>query len=374
MESVTFFNLLINSTLSLATGLLVVSFSIWLFRVETGPWKLFLLSLPFLKIVYDVLRGVPANSVVFGGVDPFSLPPNHQMFSIGAGLTPWGPVLTGLFTVADLKGNHFAASVGDYFYLWFLRQFGENAPTILVSCILIIATFLFCRRFIQAVRFEVERRQDRHDGRLFRQEKLGWRAVDIYISKKFEGTPFTGGLFRPYICLPEKALQALEENEVEAVIAHELGHVNSFDLVGTVLIQFLGDLFWFVPGYRWLSRKIDRLRELIADQSALARGTNPLVLASAMVKLKEASLPAENYILYSAFFRERSLLRLRVQRLLGTQAEKKARLGWSWFWIRILVSIWIVSAVLVATIGGYRSESPMVIFGWVRQAIEVFYS
>lgn len=374
MESVTFFNLLINSTLSLATGLLVVGFFLWLFRVETGPWKLFLLSLPFMKIVYDVLRGVPANSVVFGGVDPFSLPPNHQMFSIGAALTPWGPVLTGLFTVADLRGNHFAASVGDYFYLWVLRQFGESGPTILVTCILLVAGFLFFRRLIQAVRFEIERSTDRKQGRLLRRQKLGYRTVDIYASSRFEGTPFTGGVFKPYICFPEKALSSLEGKEVEAVIAHELGHVSSFDLIGTVLIQFLGDLFWFVPGYRWLSRKIDRLRELIADQSALARGTDPLVLASAMVKLKEASLPSEEYVLYSAFFRERSLLRLRVQRLLGDQSEKKSRLGWSWLWIRVVVSVWIVSAVLVATIGGYRSESPLLIFGWVRQALEVFYS
>lgn len=370
MESVTFFNLLINSTLSLATGLLVVGFFLWLFRVETGPWKLFLLSLPFIKVVYDVLRGVPANSVVFSGIDPFTLPPNHQMFSIGAGLTPWGPVFTGLFTVADLKGNHFAASVGDYFFLWFSREFGDSAPTILVAGIFLIAGFLFCRRLVLGWRFERNRRRDRKFSRLLRREKLGVRTVDVYVSKQFEGTPFTGGLFRPYICFPEKSFRCLDDQEREAVIAHELGHVGSFDLVGTILIQLLGDLFWFVPGYRWLSRKIDRLRELIADQSALARGTNPLVLASAMVKLKESTLPAENYILYSAFFRERSLLKLRVGRLLGDHAEKKPRLGWSWLWLRILISVWIVSAVLVATIGGYRSESPEMIFGLVRQAFE----
>ncbi len=40
-----FFNLLVNSILSLAIGLMLVYFFIWFFRVETGRWKVFLLSL-----------------------------------------------------------------------------------------------------------------------------------------------------------------------------------------------------------------------------------------------------------------------------------------------------------------------------------------
>ncbi|MFN7728075.1 MAG: hypothetical protein ACK5P7_02850 [Bdellovibrio sp.] len=80
-----FFNLLVNSILSLLIGLMVVYFFIWFFRIEMGRWNMFLLSLPFVKIVYDFARGVPEKSVLFSGVDPFSLPPKHQLLSIGAG-------------------------------------------------------------------------------------------------------------------------------------------------------------------------------------------------------------------------------------------------------------------------------------------------
>ena len=83
--TVIFFNLLVNSMFSVVCGFTVASFFIWLFQVPTGPWKLFLLSLPFVKVVYDCLRGVPANSVLLAGLDPFSLPPYHQVLMIGAG-------------------------------------------------------------------------------------------------------------------------------------------------------------------------------------------------------------------------------------------------------------------------------------------------
>ena len=85
--TVAFFNLLVNSIFSLAAGVLVAVFFLWLFRVETGPWKLFLLSLPFLKIVYDFARGVPGNSVLWTGIDPFTLPPKHHLLRIDSGFS-----------------------------------------------------------------------------------------------------------------------------------------------------------------------------------------------------------------------------------------------------------------------------------------------
>jgi hypothetical protein len=80
-----FFNLMVNSAFSMICGLLVVGFFIWFFRRQTGPAKLFLWSLPFLKIVYDCARGLPPDSVLLAGLDPFSLPPKHQLLMAGAG-------------------------------------------------------------------------------------------------------------------------------------------------------------------------------------------------------------------------------------------------------------------------------------------------
>jgi len=352
MMTAIFFNLLVNATFSMVCGMLVVGFFIWLFRVQAGPWKLFLLSLPFVKIVYDSARGVPPNSVLLSGVDPFSLPPKHQLLQIGGGFSSWGPQLNLVFSVRDLRGNEYASSIGDYLVLWLNRSFGSHIPLLILCAVLTVSSGLLLVRIVSACRFETRRRADRRRAVTVRRQSERWRSVDIYISQSFSGTPFTGGILKPYICIPQDAWDKLEAREREAVIAHEMGHIRQWDLVTTMAIQFLGDVFWFVPGYRWLSRKIDRLREVVADQWAVRSGVQPALLASALLKLQEISISNSRTVLYSAFFRETSLLKIRVQNLVGESREKRSRFGWDHLWLRSLISVWIVAAVMIATLGG----------------------
>lgn len=347
-----FFNLLANATMSLVVGLMMVGLCLWFFRVETGRWKVFFLSLPFLKIVYDLVRGLPADSVLIAGIDPFALPPKHQYFMVGAGFSTWGPIFNAVLGVRDVAGTEYAASVGDYLAIWLNREFGPGVPLAIVSVIIGVAATLVSLRLVHALKFERRRRQDRHAASHLRTIEGRWRNVDVYVSEAFSGTPFTGGLVKPYVCIPADSFQSLSREELETVIAHELGHVRQFDLAITVAVQLLGDVFWFVPGYRWLSRKIDRLREIVADQWAVENGAEPALLASALIKLREIPETPDRFVLYSAFFREKSLLKERVDRLLGETREKRGRFGWNAKAVRVVASFWAFMAVMVATFGG----------------------
>lgn len=367
-----FFNLLVNSVLSLAIGLMLVYFFIWFFRVDTGRWKVFLLSLPFVKIIYDFTRGVPEKSVLFSGVDPFSLPPKHQLLSIGAGFDGWTPYVSTVFSVNALDGKTYNSSIGDYLLIWIHRTFGNEVPLIIVSSVLAISLTLLTIRVVQYYNFEKRRRGDRSTLSPFKTLAVDRRVVDIYISSSFSGTPFTGGIIKPYICLPEDAIQKLSPEELNAVIAHEMGHVRYYDLLVTVLIQGLGDLFWFVPGYRWLSRKIDRLREIVADNWAVSSDVEPHFLASALLKLKEIPEGTDRFVLYSAFFREKSLLKERVERLVGKVKEKSPRFGWQNRWVRYGVAFFISVVVLNSVFGGnFKNEAIMKAPEWIENLFKV---
>jgi len=367
-----FFNLLVNSILSLAIGLMLVYFFIWFFRVETGRWKVFLLSLPFVKIIYDFARGVPEKSVLFSGVDPFSLPPKHQLLSIGAGFDGWTPYVSTVFSVNALDGKVYNSSIGDYLLIWLHRTFGNEIPLIIVSSVLSVSFALLTIRVVQYYKFEKRRRKDRVSCSTFKTLISGRRLVDIYISNHFSGTPFTGGIIKPYICLPEDAIQKLTPEELDAVIAHEMGHVRYYYLLVTVFIQGLGDLFWFVPGYRWLSRKIDRLREVVADSWAVSTNVKPHFLASALLKLKEIPEGYDRFVLYSAFFREKSLLKERVERLVGDVKEKRPRFGWQNRWVRYGVTIFISVVVLNSVFGGnFKNEAVMKAPEWIENLFKV---
>jgi hypothetical protein len=48
---------------------------------------------------------------------------------------------------------------------------------------------------------------------------VGSRTVDIYRSQNFSGTPFKGVIIRPYVCLPEDAINKFSSEELDAVVA-----------------------------------------------------------------------------------------------------------------------------------------------------------
>ena len=350
-----FFSLFINSIFSLFSGLCIVGFFIWFFRVSTGPWKLFLLSLPFFKIVFDCIYSASVNSILLAGLDVFSLPQGYErMLFLGGALRYYIlPEFTFSFLVGSIDQEEFVASVGDFLATWLSRELSLTFLFILLMGITIISLGLLSIRLWATMKFESRRRRDHQQAKTIRHEKLRYRTVDIYTSGFFTGTPFTGGIFRPYICIPKDSLEKLNSCELEAVLKHELGHVRQFDLVVTLVIQILGDLFWFIPGYRWLNRRVDRLREIVADQVAVRNGANPELLASALIALKETSDMNKPAVLYSTFFREKSLLQLRIQNLLGKNCEKCSRFGWQYKWVRCVFSVWILLVVMWSTIGGY---------------------
>jgi len=347
-----FFNLFTNATFSLLIGLALVLGCIRLLRVEAGPWKLFLLSLPFVKVLYDFLKGVPRSSILVTNIDPYSLPPGLQRLSIGLGMSNFGPQLKALFTIQDFYGNQYGASIGDYVVYWIARHFGYQIPTFVVYYVFTVAVLLLARRIFLGVYFEWQRRQDRVKAVSVETKKLFLREIDVYISHSFAGTPFTGGVFKPYICIPKDASENLNEAEMNAVIAHELGHVQQFDVLVTLFICAVGDIFWFVPGYRWLCRRLERLREVIADQRAIRAGIRPADLASALLKLKELTFEDSGPVFYSAFFREGSLLKLRIENLLGDSGERPPRWLWRNFWCRLIITFWLIGAVLNSNLGG----------------------
>ena len=88
----------------------------------------------------------------------------------------------------------------------------------------------------------------------------------------------------PRIVLSEGTLQLLGPGEIEAVIAHERGHVH--ERHGLVMLPMLGlkNLFRWVPYARLAPREIATLLEMSADDYS-ARRYGPLTLAGALVDM-----------------------------------------------------------------------------------------
>lgn len=367
------FNLLFNSVCSFFAGLLVVYLSLKIFRVNTSRWKLYFLTLPFVKILWDIGRGIPASSYMFHDINPLSLPPKHGYFSIGMGFSQYGPILNACLSVKDMAGKEYSTSVGDYLWLNIVKRWSASAPKMILTAVFATSLTLLVVRLANYWRFERKRKRDRQSSSCMALGaiKIRYRQVDVYVSEQYNGTPFTGGVFRPFICIPKSTYALLSQEEREAVIKHELAHVRFFDLPITLGIKLLGDFFWFVPGYKFVSRKIDRLREILADQSVVKIGVSSIHLASALVKLRDCEISLHNGVLYSAFLRETSLLKVRVNRLIGDEAAiERPRFGWNNKFVRLLIIAWTTGGVMISTFGGNHEIGTLP--AWVERLLRAW--
>jgi Zn-dependent protease with chaperone function len=121
--------------------------------------------------------------------------------------------------------------------------------------------------------------------------------------------------------------------EVEAVIAHELSHLKNKDSREKGLARLAKFAFVFDPVLHLVEAAVHRERELLADQLSVKYTQEPLVLASALLKVHSAfhtHLPGPGAGLFVGRNAKGLLSRYpdldrRVQRLIDMAREMKTQ-------------------------------------------------
>ena len=112
------------------------------------------------------------------------------------------------------------------------------------------------------------------------------RSVRLGISKQVDSLLALGWL-KPVVLIPAAALLSLSPAALEAVLIHELEHVRRGDFLANVLQTFAEALLFYHPAVWWLSRCIRQEREHCCDDAAVQSCGDPLLYASALVRLEE---------------------------------------------------------------------------------------
>jgi len=84
--------------------------------------------------------------------------------------------------------------------------------------------------------------------------------------------PFAAGLLRPLIMLPRRSLKRLDPTELEAVLGHELLHLQRRDLWVNQLQLWVQAFWWWHPLVWYLNRQIKTVREECCDDALLVQG------------------------------------------------------------------------------------------------------
>ena len=72
------------------------------------------------------------------------------------------------------------------------------------------------------------------------------KKIDIRIMDRF-GSPFMSGIFKPVLVLPDKMIDEKYSKELPLIIAHELAHVRSQDLLWILAARWITVILWFHP-------------------------------------------------------------------------------------------------------------------------------
>lgn len=156
--------------------------------------------------------------------------------------------------------------------------------------------------------------------------KAGLRKIPplLLLPEDVKGAFVIGGK-TPRILMSPALVEALTDDELDGLLAHELAHIRAHDIPVTVVAGVLRDLVAWNPIAHLALRKLVAERELEADRCAARLTGKPLAVASSLLKMCELiGRPQLRSVQAASFLGRRAPLRRRVANLLALADGRKS--------------------------------------------------
>src|SRR6266403_662111 len=114
------------------------------------------------------------------------------------------------------------------------------------------------------------------------QRKMGLDRIIRYCECHRLHAPAVLGWFRPVVLLPMRALTGMDEQQIEAVIAHELAHIRRLDCFVNLFQIAVETLLFYHPAVWWVSQQVRAEREHCCDDEAISICGDAVVYARAL--------------------------------------------------------------------------------------------
>ena len=96
--------------------------------------------------------------------------------------------------------------------------------------------------------------------------------------------PGVFGIVRPELMWPAASMDRLSDEQIEAILAHEVAHVRRRDNLAALIHMLVEAVFWFHPLVWWIGARLVDERERACDEDVVGRGTEPDVYAESILK------------------------------------------------------------------------------------------
>ncbi len=133
--------------------------------------------------------------------------------------------------------------------------------------------------------------------------------------------PTVVGWLRPALLLPTSALTGLTPQQLEAILAHELAHIQRHDYLVNLLQTIIETLLFYHPAVWWVSRRIRIEREHACDDFAVAVSGDAVLYARALTRMERLRKASPDF----AMAANGGSLMSRIHRLVGVDAQPSHR-------------------------------------------------
>jgi len=191
-----------------------------------------------------------------------------------------------------------------------------------LGALCVLAPALGLLRFTAAawrLRRRLRGRRDVRDPRMLQpferlRARLGLRRARLTESAEI-GSPLVIGTGE--VCVPEGPLAGLTDAQIEAVLAHELAHLERDDGIWFPAVGLLQSVLWMQPLNHGVAARFRQTAELACDDRAVALTGDGLSLARALVHVAAGGAETRRPAMLPAMARSGEALRGRVKRLVA---------------------------------------------------------
>lgn len=117
------------------------------------------------------------------------------------------------------------------------------------------------------------------------------------LESKLVTIPSVTGFFKPVILVPVGLLNNIPQDQVEAILLHELAHIRRSDYAINLMQTFLEILFFFNPGVLWISSLLKDERENCCDDLAISVTNNKKGFVNALISFQEYNMNTQRFAL-----------------------------------------------------------------------------
>ncbi|MEM1319995.1 MAG: M56 family metallopeptidase [Bacteroidota bacterium] len=217
-------------------------------------------------------------------------------------------------------------SLGNFMMSW-ADYFNQNLPLIVTVWLMGVAFFLLRLMggyaYVQRLRYSNNQQMSPHWRHKLQKlsRRLPLRRSVELVESALVKVPMVIGYLKPAILLPLGIVNALSEEEIEAILAHELAHIHRNDYLLNIILSFVEVLFYYHPAVWWLAANVRAERENCCDDIGVQLCGNSLTYAKALVSIQEMHRSAPAFAL-SFSGRKKNQLLNRVKRILNQPQNK----------------------------------------------------